>query len=142
MLTVPGADGCEQLVDDGDVANLLMYEGTELEPESVIEETTTGVLRPREMAAKGDLLCPAINVYACRHSLSDGIMRATDVNVCVTKSKVDRVYGCLYSRNDGITCATDVMIGGNRALACGYGVESAQIIKTTAVVFYNFFMIS
>ena len=55
----------------------------------VIEETTTGVLRLREMAAEGDLLFPAINVYGCQHSLNDGIMRATDVNDCVTKSNFD-----------------------------------------------------
>ena len=97
MLTVPGADGCEQLVDDGGVANVLMHKGTELEPafakdgtspdperttnpvfncilqlikdatkwtnmvklcKGVIEETTTGVLRPREMRAKRRFALP------------------------------------------------------------------------------------
>merc|ERR1711959_143287 len=70
----------------------------------VSEETTTGVLRLKEMAAKGELLFPAINV-----------------NDCVTKSKFDNVYGCRHSLPDGIMRATDVMIGGKRALICGYG---------------------
>merc|ERR1712046_214888 len=70
----------------------------------VSEETTTGVHRLKEMANKGELLFPAINV-----------------NDCVTKSKFDNVYGCRHSLPDGIMRATDVMIGGKRALICGYG---------------------
>jgi adenosylhomocysteinase len=70
----------------------------------VSEETTTGVHRLKEMAAKGELLFPAINV-----------------NDCVTKSKFDNVYGCRHSLPDAIMRATDVMIGGKRALVCGYG---------------------
>merc|ERR1712118_586374 len=70
----------------------------------VSEETTTGVHRLKEMAAKGELLVPAINV-----------------NDCVTKSKFDNVHGCRHSLPDGIMRATDVMIGGKRALICGYG---------------------
>merc|ERR1712225_191328 len=70
----------------------------------VSEETTTGVHRLKEMAAKGELLFPAINV-----------------NDCVTKSKFDNVYGCRHSLPDGIMRATDVMIGGKRALVCCYG---------------------
>jgi len=148
MGTVPGEDGCDQLVDDGGDATLLIHKGKELEekfakdgslpdpnsttnPEfkcvlqtirdsiqadktkwtrmaakckGVSEETTTGVHRLREMAAKGELLFPAINV-----------------NDCVTKSKFDNVYGCRHSLPDAIMRATDVMIGGKRALICGYG---------------------
>merc|ERR1712194_505567 len=63
----------------------------------VSEETTTGVHRLKEMAAKGELLFPAINV-----------------NDCVTKSKFDNVYGCRHSLPDAIMRATDVLI-------CGYG---------------------
>merc|ERR1719395_28115 len=70
----------------------------------VSEETTTGVHRLKEMAAKGELLFPAINV-----------------NDCVTKSKFDNVYGCRHSLPDGIMRATDVMIGGKWVLVCGYG---------------------
>merc|ERR1712078_670061 len=70
----------------------------------VSEETTTGVHRLKEMAQKGELLFPAINV-----------------NDCVTKSKFDNVYGCRHSLPDSIMRATDVMIGGKRAMIFGYG---------------------
>jgi len=148
MMTVPGADGCDLLVDDGGDATLLIHKGKEFEEKyakdgslpdpasttnaefkcilqllrdsipadktkytrmakachGVSEETTTGVHRLKEMAAKGELLFPAINV-----------------NDCVTKSKFDNVYGCRHSLPDGIMRATDVMIGGKRVLICGYG---------------------
>merc|ERR1712151_1127669 len=140
--------GCDQLVDDGGDATLLIHKGKEFEEKyakdgslpdptttdnaefkvilqllkdsipqdktkytrmaamckGVSEETTTGIRRLKEMAAKGALLFPAINV-----------------NDCVTKSKFDNVYGCRHSLPDGIMRATDVMIGGKRALVCGYG---------------------
>merc|ERR1712127_1015952 len=148
MPTWPGCDGCDLLVDDGGDATMLIHKGRDFEiqyakdkslpdpnstsnPEfkcvlqtikdsipldptkwtrmaanckGVSEETTTGVHRLKEMAAKGELLFPAINV-----------------NDCVTKSKFDNVYGCRHSLPDGIMRATDVMIGGKRALVCGYG---------------------
>merc|ERR1711982_268910 len=141
-------DGCDLLVDDGGDATLLIHKGKEFEDKyakdgslpdpasttnaefkcilqllrdsipadktkytrmakachGVSEETTTGVHRLKEMAAKGELLFPSINV-----------------NDCVTKSKFDNVYGCRHSLPDGIMRATDVMIGGKRALVCGYG---------------------
>merc|ERR1711988_2007225 len=148
MLTWPGADGSDQIIDDGGDATMLIPKGKEFEekfekdgslpdpnsttnPEfkcvlqttkdsigvdpkkwtkmaavckGVSEETTTGVHRLKEMADKGELLFPAINV-----------------NDCVTKSKFDNVYGCRHSLPDGIMRATDVMIGGKRAVVCGYG---------------------
>merc|ERR1711964_330509 len=148
MMTVPGEDGCDQLVDDGGDATLLIHKGKEFEEKyakdgslpdpastddlefkcilqllkdsipadktkytrmaarckGVSEETTTGVHRLKQMAARGELLFPAINV-----------------NDCVTKSKFDNVYGCRHSLPDGIMRATDVMIGGKRAVVCGYG---------------------
>jgi adenosylhomocysteinase len=70
----------------------------------VTEETTTGVHRLYEMQAAGTLLFPAINV-----------------NDSVTKSKFDNLYGCRHSLIDGINRATDVMIAGKTALICGYG---------------------
>jgi adenosylhomocysteinase len=70
----------------------------------VTEETTTGVLRLYQYAQTGDLLFPAINV-----------------NDSVTKSKFDNIYGCRHSLVDGINRATDVMIGGKVAVICGYG---------------------
>ncbi|HET7723630.1 MAG TPA: adenosylhomocysteinase, partial [Propionibacteriaceae bacterium] len=70
----------------------------------VTEETTTGVHRLYEMARAGTLLFPAINV-----------------NDSVTKSKFDNKYGCRHSLIDGINRATDVLIGGKVAVVCGYG---------------------
>jgi len=70
----------------------------------VSEETTTGVKRLYQMHEQGKLLFPAINV-----------------NDSVTKSKFDNVYGCRHSLIDGINRATDVMIGGKVAVVCGYG---------------------
>ena len=70
----------------------------------VSEETTTGVLRLRERAEAGTLLFPAINV-----------------NDSVTKSKFDNIYGCRHSLPDGIMRATDVMLAGKQVLICGYG---------------------
>jgi adenosylhomocysteinase len=70
----------------------------------VTEETTTGVHRLYEMQLAGRLLFPAINV-----------------NDSVTKSKFDNLYGCRHSLIDGINRATDVMIGGKIAVVCGYG---------------------
>ncbi|MGM9440934.1 adenosylhomocysteinase [Streptomyces murinus] len=70
----------------------------------VTEETTTGVHRLYEMQRDGVLLFPAINV-----------------NDAVTKSKFDNKYGCRHSLVDGINRATDVLIGGKTAVVCGYG---------------------
>ena len=70
----------------------------------VSEETTTGVHRLYQRAENGTLLFPAINV-----------------NDSVTKSKFDNIYGCRHSLPDGIMRATDVMIGGKRVLVCGFG---------------------
>ncbi|MFJ1902134.1 adenosylhomocysteinase [Streptomyces sp. NPDC088115] len=70
----------------------------------VTEETTTGVHRLYEMHREGTLLFPAINV-----------------NDAVTKSKFDNKYGCRHSLIDGINRATDVLIGGKTAVVCGYG---------------------
>jgi adenosylhomocysteinase len=72
--------------------------------QGVTEETTTGVMRLYQMQETGDLLFPAINV-----------------NDSVTKSKFDNLYGCRHSLIDGINRATDVMIGGKVAVICGYG---------------------
>ncbi|KAH0474301.1 MAG: uncharacterized protein KVP18_004294 [Porospora cf. gigantea A] len=148
MLTWPGSDGPDMIVDDGGDATLLIHEGVAAEKEfeasgrvpdpassdnaemkcilrvlaeclktdpkkwhkvaakcvGVSEETTTGVHRLQKMANAGELLFPAINV-----------------NDCVTKSKFDNVYGCRHSLPDAIMRATDVMIGGKHAVVCGFG---------------------
>ncbi|MEN8377131.1 MAG: adenosylhomocysteinase, partial [Gemmatimonadota bacterium] len=72
--------------------------------QGVSEETTTGVHRLYQMEKSGELLFPAINV-----------------NDSATKSKFDNTYGCRHSLPDGIMRATDVMLGGKTALICGFG---------------------
>jgi len=74
------------------------------EIKGVTEETTTGVHRLYDMLREGSLLFPAINV-----------------NDSVTKSKFDNKYGCRHSLIDGLNRATDVLIGGKVAVVCGYG---------------------
>merc|ERR1712070_187821 len=155
-LTWPDGEGCDQIVDDGGDATLLLHEGKKYEDQyakdkslpdpastdnaefkcvlatirdsigrdpmrfnkmvarmiGVSEETTTGVHRLIAMADKGELLFPAINVNDCgrRHSLPDGIMRATDV-----------------------------MLSGKKVLICGFGdvgKGSAESMKAQAAITY------
>jgi adenosylhomocysteinase len=144
MLTWPGHDGPNMILDDGGDATMLVLKGKEFEaagavpdPEQaesaefkvflsllqrsleedgqrwtraaagikgVTEETTTGVHRLYQMQSRGELPFPAINV-----------------NDSVTKSKFDNLYGCRHSLIDGINRATDVMIAGKVAVICGFG---------------------
>ncbi|OGT25479.1 MAG: adenosylhomocysteinase [Gammaproteobacteria bacterium RIFCSPLOWO2_02_FULL_42_14] len=107
--TLRGPDGWEpnMILDDGGDLTLIIHEK---HPEllknirGITEETTTGVHRLYEMAAKNTLKAPAINV-----------------NDSVTKSKFDNLYGCRESLVDAIKRATDVMIAGKIAVVCGYG---------------------
>lgn len=88
----------------------------------VSEETTTGVHRLYQMEKAGKLLFPAINV-----------------NDCVTKSKFDNVYGCRHSLPDGIMRATDVMLAGKRVVICGFGDVGkgcAQAMKAAGAIVY------
>ncbi|WP_067832663.1 adenosylhomocysteinase [Actinomadura kijaniata] len=80
------------------------WTATAAEIKGVTEETTTGVHRLYEMHKNGTLAFPAINV-----------------NDSVTKSKFDNKYGCRHSVIDGLNRATDVLIGGKVAVVCGYG---------------------
>ena len=107
--TITGNDAWRpnMLLDDGGDLTAVMHEKHgELmkDVRGVSEETTTGVLRLYDMAKKGELLSPAINV-----------------NDSVTKSKFDNIYGCRESLVDGIRRATDVMMAGKVAVVCGYG---------------------
>ncbi|GHD40642.1 adenosylhomocysteinase [Thalassobaculum fulvum] len=107
--TIVGKDGWRpnMLLDDGGDLTLMMHEKfPELmkDVRGVSEETTTGVHRLYEMAKKGTLAVPAINV-----------------NDSVTKSKFDNLYGCRESLADGIRRATDVMFAGKVAVVAGYG---------------------
>jgi adenosylhomocysteinase len=111
--TVPDFDPDTEPEEWGVILDLLRSE-MEKDPErwtrvagdiqGVSEETTTGVHRLYEMMRDGTLLFPAINV-----------------NDSVTKSKFDNIYGCRHSLVDGINRATDVMIGGKMAVVCGFG---------------------
>ena len=107
--TVHGPNGWTPnliLDDGGDVTQLIHDKYPELlkDIKGLSEETTTGVHRLYEMAKKGELKVPAINV-----------------NDSVTKSKFDNLYGCRESLLDGIKRATDVMIAGKIAVVLGYG---------------------
>ncbi len=107
--TIEGADGWRPnlLLDDGGDLTRIMHERfPELmeDVKGISEETTTGILRLREMQEAGRLLAPAINV-----------------NDSVTKSKFDNLYGCRESLIDGIKRATDVMLAGKVAVVNGYG---------------------
>ncbi len=107
--TVHGPNGWTPnliLDDGGDVTQLIHDKYPELlkDIKGLSEETTTGVHRLYEMAKKGELKIPAINV-----------------NDSVTKSKFDNLYGCRESLLDGIKRATDVMIAGKIAVVLGYG---------------------
>ncbi|MDF8262910.1 adenosylhomocysteinase [Luteipulveratus flavus] len=144
ILTWPGGEGPNMILDDGGDATMLVHKGREWEQagqvpattgedseefavfkalvrrtlvedpkkwttisegiQGVTEETTTGVHRLYELAKSGELLFPAINV-----------------NDSVTKSKFDNKYGCRHSLIDGLNRATDVLIGGKVAVVCGYG---------------------
>jgi adenosylhomocysteinase len=94
------------LDDGGDLTNLVHDKRPELlkDIHGITEETTTGVHRLYQRAAKGNLKCPAINV-----------------NDSCTKSKFDNLYGCRESLIDGIKRATDVMIAGKTCVVAGYG---------------------
>ncbi|NND91749.1 MAG: adenosylhomocysteinase [Granulosicoccus sp.] len=107
--TIKGPNGWvpNLILDDGGDLTIMMHKDyPELlsEVKGLSEETTTGVHRLVEMARKGTLKVPAINV-----------------NDSVTKSKFDNLYGCRESLLDGIKRATDVMVAGKIAVVLGYG---------------------
>ncbi|MGH6621419.1 MAG: adenosylhomocysteinase, partial [Alphaproteobacteria bacterium] len=108
-MTIEGPEGWRpnMILDDGGDLTKLMhdkYPALLKEVRGISEETTTGVHRLYEMAKKGELAVPAINV-----------------NDSVTKSKFDNLYGCRESLVDGIKRATDVMLAGKVAVVCGFG---------------------
>lgn len=107
--TLRGPDGWapNMILDDGgDLTEIVYNKYPEMlqDIRGITEETTTGVHRLYEMAAKGELKTPAINV-----------------NDSVTKSKFDNLYGCRESLVDALKRATDVMIAGKKAVVAGYG---------------------
>ena len=107
--TIKGPNGWtpNMILDDGADLSLMVHEKyPELfdDIKGISEETTTGVLRLADLAKKGKLLCPVINV-----------------NDSVTKSKFDNKYGCRESAVDAIRRATDIMMAGKVAMVCGFG---------------------
>jgi adenosylhomocysteinase len=107
--TIHGPDGWvpNMILDDGGDLTKIMHDKYAKyfkDIRGISEETTTGVLRLNDMAKKGQLLCPAINV-----------------NDSVTKSKFDNKYGCRESLVDSIRRATDVMLAGKIAVVAGFG---------------------
>ncbi|MAM34194.1 MAG: adenosylhomocysteinase [Micavibrio sp.] len=107
--TINGPDGWKpnMILDDGADLTQLMHEKYPQyfdDIKGISEETTTGVLRLYDLAKKGKLLAPAINV-----------------NDSVTKSKFDNKYGCRESLVDAVRRATDVMLAGKVAVVAGYG---------------------
>jgi adenosylhomocysteinase len=107
-MTWPDGSLPNLLLDDGGDLTIMMHRdhAEELAKvcKGVSEETTTGVHRLYQMAEKGELVLPAINV-----------------NDSVTKSKFDNLYGCRESLADGIKRATDVMVAGKVAVIAGFG---------------------
>ena len=106
-LTGPNGWKPNMILDDGGDATQIIHEkypGLLEDIRGLSEETTTGVLRLKEMQKKGLLKVPAINV-----------------NDSVTKSKFDNLYGCKESLVDGIRRGTDVMMAGKVAVVAGYG---------------------
>ncbi len=110
LVAFDGGRGPNMILDDGGDLTRMVHEKypqlfTGADPiRGITEETTTGVHRLYEMARKGTLRVPAINV-----------------NDSVTKSKFDNLYGCRESLLDGLKRATDVMVAGKLAVVCGYG---------------------
>jgi adenosylhomocysteinase len=111
--SVPAFDATTEAEEWGIILDLIrklqkdapgQWERISTKVRGVSEETTTGVHRLYEMAKKGTLLFPAINV-----------------NDSVTKSKFDNIYGCRHSLIDGLNRASDVMLGGKIAVVCGFG---------------------
>jgi len=106
----PGGKGPNMILDDGGDLTAVIHEkhpdlfGGSDGIRALSEETTTGVHRLYEMAKKGTLKVPAMNV-----------------NDSVTKSKFDNLYGCRESLGDGLKRATGVMFAGKVAVVCGYG---------------------
>ncbi|MCB0330303.1 MAG: adenosylhomocysteinase, partial [Bdellovibrionales bacterium] len=106
-LTFSDGKGPNMLLDDGGDLTLMVHQKyPELigEIRGVSEETTTGVARLYQMAKKGELKMPAMNV-----------------NDSVTKSKFDNLYGCRESLADGLKRATDIMLAGKVVVVAGYG---------------------
>ncbi|MDQ3311508.1 MAG: adenosylhomocysteinase, partial [Actinomycetota bacterium] len=144
MMTWPGSDGPNMILDDGGDATMLLHKGAEFErngevpdPTSASNEELAIVLGVLARSLKTDPTKwsrMAKDIKGVTEETTTGVKRlyrmadqgdllfpAINVNDSVTKSKFDNLYGCRHSLVDAICRATDVMIGGKTALVLGYG---------------------
>lgn len=143
MLTWPGADGPDLIVDDGGDATLLVHRGYQAEDNAAILDEPTdnpelqiiNKILKEELARDPQRWHKFVKIWkGVSEETTTGVHRlyqmqdrgellipAINVNDSVTKSKFDNLYGCRESLVDGIKRATDVMISGKVAVVCGYG---------------------
>jgi adenosylhomocysteinase len=144
MMTWPGDDEANMILDDGGDATMLLHKGVEYEKAGAVPDPTSA--SNPELAILLGLLQRSLNtdpekwtrmgasVIGVTEETTTGVKRlykmaaddellfpAINVNDSVTKSKFDNLYGCRHSLVDSISRATDVMIGGKMAVVCGYG---------------------
>ncbi len=144
MMTWPGFDGPNMILDDGGDATLLLHKGVEIERSGEAPDPTSasnaelaivlGLLQRSLKADPTKWTRMAAGVKAVTEETTTGVKRlykmaergellfpAMNVNDSVTKSKFDNLYGCRHSLVDALNRATDVMIAGKVAVVCGYG---------------------
>jgi adenosylhomocysteinase len=143
MLTHPGMQGPELIVDDGGDATLLIHKGVEMEDgsdwvdqpgASTEEQVIKNLLKKTRTERPGFWKKAAADWKGVSEETTTGVHRlyqlaeqgkllipAINVNDSVTKSKFDNLYGCRESLVDGIKRATDLMVAGKVAVVCGYG---------------------
>ncbi|MGH9297641.1 MAG: adenosylhomocysteinase, partial [Acidimicrobiales bacterium] len=144
MLTWPGGEGPNMILDDGGDATLLVHKGVEFEKAGAVPDPSTAdneelavilSVLARSVASDANRFTAIANgIRGVTEETTTGVHRlyqmqqrgellfpAINVNDSVTKSKFDNLYGCRESLADGIKRATDVMIAGKVAVVCGYG---------------------
>jgi adenosylhomocysteinase len=144
MMTWPGHDGPNMILDDGGDATLLLHKGVEYERSGEVPDPTEasnpelaivlGLLQRTMKTDPAKWTRMAADTRGVTEETTTGVKRlykmmddgellfpAINVNDSVTKSKFDNLYGCRHSLVDSISRATDVMIGGKTAVVCGYG---------------------
>jgi adenosylhomocysteinase len=116
----PAPTGPNMILDDGGDATLLVHKGVEYEAAGAVPDPSTA--ESEEFGIILGVLQRSLEQDGQRWTkIAQNIQGVTDVNDSVTKSKFDNKYGCRHSLIDGINRATDVLIGGKVAVICGYG---------------------
>ena len=144
MMTWPGHDGPNMILDDGGDATMLLHKGVEYERSGRVPDPTEaanpelaivlGLLQRSLRSEPGKWTTMAAGIRGVTEETTTGVKRlykmaaegsllfpAINVNDSVTKSKFDNLYGCRHSLVDAICRATDVMLGGKMAVVLGYG---------------------